>query len=116
MKPFQLFLAAWALAGLGAVIGSVLGNAAGKAGLFGGAVIGGLVGIGVTVVIGSKVRWLPVADRLGAFLGGGIGFAVASPIAVANLHTPVTPILICGLAGVGLLLGVGVVRGWRGSS
>jgi hypothetical protein len=35
---------------------------------------------------------------------------------VTNLHTPVTPVLICGLAGVGLLLGVGVARGWRRSS
>jgi len=94
----------------------MVGNAAGKPGLFGGAVIGGMVGIGATVLLGSKLRWLPVADRLGAFLGGGVGFAIASPIAVSNLHTPLTPILICGLAGVGLLLGVGVARGWRGSS
>jgi len=116
LKPFPLFITAWAFAGLGAVIGSIMGNAAGKPGLFGGAVIGGMVGIGTTVLLGSKLRWLPVADRLGALLGGGVGFAIASPIAVSNLHTPVTPILICGLAGVGLLLGVGVARGLRGSS
>jgi hypothetical protein len=116
MKPFPLFIAGWGLSGLGAVVGSILGNAAGKPGLFGGALIGGVAGIGAAVLIGSKVRWLPVADRLGAFLGGSVGFAVASPIAVSNLHTPVIPVLICALAGVGLLLGVGVARGWRGSS
>lgn len=116
MKPFPLFIVAWALAGLGAVVGSILGNAAGKAGLFGGAIIGGIVGVGAAVLIGSRVRWLPAADRLGAFLGGGLGFGVASPIAVSNLHTPITPILICGLAGVGLLLGVGIARGLRESS
>ena len=116
MKPFPLFIAAWILVGLGAVVGSILGNAAGKPGLLAGAVIGGVAGIGAAVLIASKVHWLPVADRLGAFLGGSVGFAVASPIAVSNLHTPVTPMLSCGLAGVGLLLGVGIARGWRGNS
>jgi len=38
--------------------------------LFGGALIGGVVGIGAAVLIGSKVRWLPVADRLGHFSAG----------------------------------------------
>ena len=116
MKPFLLFIAAWVLAGLGAVVGSILGNAAGKPGLFAGALIGGVFGVGVAVLIASKMQWLPVAHRLGAFLGGSVGFAIASPIAVSHLHTPVTPMLICGLAGVGLLLGVGVARGWRGDS
>jgi hypothetical protein len=35
---------------------------------------------------------------------------------VTNLHTPVTPVLVCTLAGVGLVLGAGFARGWRGSS
>lgn len=116
MKPLPLFITAWALAGLGAVIGSMVGNAAGKPGLFAGAVIGGIVGVGAAVAVVSRLRWLSTEDRTGAFLGGVVGFVVAAPIAVTNLHTPVTPILICGLAGVGLLLGVGVARGWRGSS
>jgi len=42
-----------------------------------------------------------------------VGFAVAAPIAVANLHTPVTPVLACAVAGVGLLVGVGIARGRR---
>jgi hypothetical protein len=32
---------------------------------------------------------------------------------VTNLHAPVIPVLISGLAGAGLLVGVGVARGWR---
>ena len=114
MKPFPLFIISWAFAGIGAVIGSILGNAGGKTGLFSGAAIGGVFGVGAAVVLGSIFRWLPPADRLGAFLGGTAGFAIAAPIAVSNLHTPVTPVLICGLAGVGLLLGVGFARGWQG--
>jgi hypothetical protein len=116
LKPFALFIAAWGLAGLGAIIGSILGNAAGKPGLFAGAIIGGIIGIGLAVAIGSKLKWLPIADRGAAFFGGAVGFSVAAPIAVSNLHTPVTPVAICGLAGVGLLLGVGVARGFRARS
>ena len=115
MKPFPLFIAAWVLAGLGAVIGSILGNAAGKPALFAGAIVEGLIGVAVAVATSSRLRWLPIADRRAAFLGGGAGFLLAAPIAVSNLHTPVTPVLICGLAGVGLLLGVGIARGWRSS-
>jgi hypothetical protein len=111
-----VFITAWALAGLGAVIGSILGNAAGKPGLLAGAVVGGVLGVGAAVAAVTKLQWLSPEDRRGAFVGGIVGFAVAAPIAVTNLHTPVTPVLICGLAGVGLLLGVGVARGWRRSS
>jgi hypothetical protein len=114
LKPFALFTIAWGLAGLGAVLGSILGNAIGKLGLFAGAVVGGVVGVCAAVAAASKVGWLSIDDRAGALLGGVVGFAVAAPIAVTNLHTPVTPVLICGLAGVGLLMGVGVARGWRG--
>ncbi len=114
MKPLLVLLAAWGLAGLGAVMGSMLGNEAGRTGLFGGAVVGGLVGVGVAVLFSARLRWLPVEDRWGALVGGLAGFGVAAPIAVANLTTPVTPVLVCGLAGVGMLLGVGVGRGLRG--
>lgn len=115
LKPIPAFLTAWALAGLGAVVGSILGNAMEKPGLFVGAVVGGVVGVGAAVAALTKLQWLSSEDRQGAFVGGIVGFAVAAPIAVSNLHTPVIPVLICGLAGVGLLLGVGVARGWRRS-
>jgi hypothetical protein len=110
-----VFLVTWALAGLGAVVGSILGNAAGKPGLFAGAALGGVLGVGAAVLAGSRLRWLSPEDRLGGFLGGSVGFGVAALIAAANLHTPVIPVLACGLAGAGLLLGVGVARGWRRS-
>jgi len=113
LKPFRAFLTTWALAGLGAVIGSILGNAAGRPGLFAGAVVGGLLGVVAAVAVLAKLEWVPREDRHGAFVGGIVGFAVAAPIAVTNLRAPVTPVLICGLAGAALLLGVGVARGWR---
>ena len=116
MRPIPVFLAAWALAGLGAMIGSVLGSAAGKPGLFVGAALGGIIAVGLAVVVVVKLRWLAAEDRRGALGGGILGFAIAAPNAVSNLHTPVLPILVCGLTGAGVLLGVGLARGWRRGS
>ena len=113
MKPIPVLLVAWVLAGVGAVGGSILGSAAGKPGLFAGALLGGVLGVAAAVVVVTRLHWLLSTDRRGAFVGGIVGFGIAAPIAVANLHTPFTPVLSCGLAGVGLLLGAGIVRGWR---
>ena len=78
--------------------------------------MGGIVGVAVAVAAAARFDWLSRQDRGSGLVGGIIGFAIAAPIAVANLHTPITPVLICGLAGVGALLGAGVARGWRGGS
>jgi hypothetical protein len=115
VKPIPAFLAAWSFAGLGAVVGSILGHGAGKPGLFAGAVLGGVCGIWVAVGVVAKLRWLSPRDRRGAFVGGILGFAVAAPVAVNNLHTPVIPVLICALAGVGLLVGAAFGR-WAARS
>src|SRR5712691_1100462 len=92
MKPIPVFIATWALAGLGAVIGSALGSGAGKPGLFGGALVGGVLGVVAAVLVLTKLQWLLAEDRRGALVGGIAGFAVAAPIAVTHLHTPLTPV------------------------
>jgi len=48
----------------------------------------------------------------GGLFGGLIGFAVAIPITLAHMHSPLVPVISCGLAGAGILLGAGVSRGW----
>ena len=116
MKTVPVFISTWALTGLGAVIGSILGHGAEKSGLFAGAIVGGVVGAGAAVILLARVQWLSPEDRGGAFVGGVVGFAVAAPIAVGNLHTPITPVLSCALAGVGLLVGVRVAQRWRRGS
>jgi hypothetical protein len=105
-RPVLIVLATRLFAGVGAVAGSILGNAAGRAGLFVGAVVGGILMTTGAVLLAGQRGWLPAPSRLGALVGGLLGFVIAAPIAVANLHTPVTPVLVTSLAGIGALLGV----------
>jgi hypothetical protein len=48
-------------------------------------------------------------------MGAVLGFIIAAPIAVLNLHTPITPVLVCSLAGAGALIGAGRARSVSGS-
>jgi hypothetical protein len=104
-RPLLIVLVTWLLAGLGAVLGSILGNAAGRTGLFAGAVVGGLLTTTGAVLLAGRWGWFPRSSRARALLGALLGFVIAAPIAVANLHTPVTPVLVTSLAGIGALLG-----------
>ena len=110
MNAVLLLLLAWGAAGLGAVAGSILGNAAGKYGLFAGAIVGGILGLVAAAALAAKLRWSASEDRRAALTGGIIGFAVATPIAATNVHTPVIPVLACGLTGIGAVLGVRLSR------
>ncbi len=110
MRARSTLVLTWMVTGMAAVAGSILGNALGKTGLMVGAVIGGIAGVDIAVAIAARLRWIDRTDRMAGFLGGLVGFALAAPIAVFNLHTPVTPVLSCALTGVGVLVGVGIGR------
>ena len=105
MKSVATLILVWLLTGLGAVAGSILGNAAGKAGLFAGAVVGGAALAYLSPMVCARFGWIAEAARRAASIGAVIGFLVAAPIAATNLHTPVIPVFICSLAGVGALIG-----------
>jgi len=111
MKPLLTLLVTWLGTGFGAFVGSVLGNAGGKLGLSLGAIAGGAIGVLAAVHFARRLGWLPAAETSGAFVGGLIGFAVAIPLTVTHMGTPVVPVLSCGLAGAGALIGAGVSRG-----
>jgi ethanolamine transporter EutH len=100
----------WIIAGAAAVGGSMLGVAAGERWLFAGAILGGALGAFAGVAVCVKLAWLSPHQRTAASVGAVAGFLVAAPIAALNLHTPVTPVLICSLAGVGALVGAGRAR------
>ena len=113
MRAFPTLILCWLVTGFGAAGGSVLGNAGGPSGLRVGAILGGVLGLLSAVATARKLGWLPKAESTGAFIGGLVGFAVAVPITLSNMHTPVVPIASSGLVGVGALFGAGVARGWR---
>ena len=100
-------LVVWIVTGLAALAGSVLGHYAGHAGTLAGGALGGVVGVLTSVMIVERAGWIVAAQRTGAIVGGLIGFAIAAPITVYNLRTPIVPIAICALVGVGVLLGTG---------
>ena len=69
LKPLPVLLVAWAFAGFGAVVGSILGHSAGKPALFAGAVLGGILGIALAIAVVTRLHWLSLSDRGGAFMG-----------------------------------------------
>jgi hypothetical protein len=115
MRAFPTLLLSWLATGFAAALGSILGNAAGARGLQVGAVAGGVLGLLAAVVAARRLAWLPGRETRGAFVGGVIGFAMAVPITLTHMGTPVIPVLSCALAGIGTLLGAGVARGWARS-
>jgi hypothetical protein len=115
IRAFPTLLLCWLVTGAAAVIGSILGNAAGPQGLKIGAVAGGVAGLLAATLVARKLSWVPREETRGAFLGGLAGFAIAVPITLSNMGTPLIPVLSCGLAGVGALLGAGMARGWSRS-
>jgi hypothetical protein len=110
MKPLPVLLLVWMLCGIGAVAGSILGNALGRTGLFAGAILGGACAVSLAILLATRLSWLPRAVQRPATVGALLGLLIAAPIAVANLHTPITPIAVTSLAGVGALLGAGWKR------
>ena len=105
MKSVVVLVVVWLLTGFGAVAGSILGNAAGKSGLFAGAVLGGAALAYVAPMLCARLGWIAIEARRAASLGALLGFLIAAPIAATNLRTPVIPVLICTLSGVGALIG-----------
>ena len=113
IRTFPVLVFTWLLAGVGAVAGSMVGNAFGQTGLFAGAIGGGLITTVIAVLLSVKLQWLPRPSRTGAVVGAIVGFGMAAPIAASNLHTPIIPIVVTSLAGIGALIGAGFTTGRR---
>lgn len=107
MKARHTLVAVWLITGMCAVGGSVLGAAVSQRGLFIGAMLGGPFGALLSVWICTRLHWLAPHQLRAATIGAILGFLIAAPIAAANLHGPVLPVLLCSLAGVGALAGAG---------
>jgi hypothetical protein len=100
-----MVLVGWLVTGFGAFAGSILGNAAGSTGLKVGAIVGGILGVVLSSRLAIRWSWIPASRGFAALLGGLAGFAVAVPLTLNNMGSPVVPVLSCALAGVGMLAG-----------
>ena len=105
MKRTLFVLLVWASAGAGTVMGSVLGSRGGQRWLFAGAIIGGALAIILATRFAARLGLIARRRLRASTIGGLVGFAVALPLAVTNLHTPVVPVLSTSLIALGALLG-----------
>lgn len=110
MQAQGAFVLVWLLAGGFAILMSIVVGGLGGPFLYVGAVIGGAMGVAIGVWLAVLLRWLARDESRLATVGGIVGFLVAVPIALLNLHSPVAPILSCALAGAGALVGAGLAR------
>ncbi|MEO6447504.1 MAG: hypothetical protein ABIZ91_05600 [Gemmatimonadaceae bacterium] len=110
MKAQKAFVFVWLFTGVSATLGSIVGGALGRPFLFAGAILGGVLGVLGSVRLAAAWQWLAPESWRFAVLGGVLGFAIAAPIAVLNLDTPITPFFSCALAGAGALVGAGIAR------
>jgi len=105
MKTILLFFIVCGLDGICIFLGSVLGHGAGNSGLFGGAIIGGILGVAAAVWLAARFGILEGASCGATILGGVVGFIAAAVIAVNNLRGPLVPIASVSLIGMGAIIG-----------
>ena len=115
-RPLLTFGLGWLATGFGALVGSILGNAGGRRGLSLGAISGGVLGVFAAVLLARRWSWLPATETSGGVIGGLIGFAVAIPLTLTHMQSPLVPVASCGLAGAGVLLGARFFRRSQGQT
>ena len=108
LKNFFLMVIVSGLDGIFILFGSFVGHSIHSLGIFAGAIMGGIVGVAAAVWVAIRLRVLDRASYGVTFLGGLIGFVLASVIAVKNLHGPLIPIASVLLIGLGAVVGKAV--------
>lgn len=103
MKHLTLFTLVSVFTGAAAVVASMVGASFGHHALFAGAILGGFAGVTAAIRLSATFRLIEPAAVWPGILGGWIGFLIAAPLAAANAHTPVIPLLSIGLVGAGTL-------------
>ena len=120
MKPSMarvwLFIVMCIVGGLGAAVGSVVGHSFGSRGLFIGAVVGGLLAVGLGARFAAWRGWIVQSQWRMTTLGGMLGFLLAAFIATRTLSSPVGPVLSPLLIGAGAVLGAAIGASRRSDS
>lgn len=72
-----------------------------------GAIMLGTLAILLAIRLVAGFGWLNPERRRGGSIGGLCGFALAAPLAAMNLDTPLVPLLVMAIVGIGVVLGAG---------
>jgi hypothetical protein len=107
MRTLRVVGLTWLLTDCGAVLGWALGKTFGRQELFLGGIVLGTLAILLAIRLLVHFGWLNSERRRGGSIGGLCAFALAAPIANANLDTPLIPLLVLGFVGVGVIVGAG---------
>ncbi len=107
MRHVRVVMLTWVIAAAGAFAGSLVGGALGRKGFFVGATVGGTLALLAAIHLAAALQWLDVNRQRGGAIGGLVGLGFASTLAVMHLDTPIIPLLVASLVGVGVILGAG---------
>src|SRR5689334_5088661 len=113
LRELWLFVVFVGAGGAGGFVGSVLGAAFGKHALLAGGYVGGVLGVVIAAWFAARLAWLHRDERMGAMLGGAIGFLLAATVAINTLSSPVGPIFSTLLVGTGAFCGRAMQRRLR---
>lgn len=107
MRHLRVGLLAWLLTAAGATLGALVGNLFGRQGRFLCASVLGTLSVLVAIEVLTKRGWLDGERRRGGSIGGLSGLAIGGPIALMNIHSPLTAFGALAMVGVGVLVGAG---------
>lgn len=107
MRTLRVVILAWLLADCGVALGWAVGRPFGRQELFLGAIVLGTLAILLAIRLLASLGWLNPERRRGGSIGGLCGFALAAPLAAMNLDTPLVPLLVMGIVGIGVIVGAG---------
>src|SRR5688500_16333862 len=105
MRTTWLFGLMTVMGGVGGALGSMVGNALGRGGVIGGGLVGGAALVFAAGYIACGRNWCSLHQRRWAIIGGLAGFALAVVVTLSTLSSPVGPILSTLLIGTGSVLG-----------
>ncbi|HEY4099355.1 MAG TPA: hypothetical protein VGM20_00605 [Gemmatimonadales bacterium] len=105
MRILRVIALTWLLTDCGALLGWAIGRPV-ELQFLGGVVLGTLAILLAIRVLATR-GWLNPDRRRGGSIGGLCGFALAASFAAMNANSPLIPMLVMALAGLGVIAGAG---------
>ncbi|MGH7584156.1 MAG: hypothetical protein ACREL5_13110 [Gemmatimonadales bacterium] len=107
MRILRTVVLAWLFVDAGAALGWALGRPFGRRALFLGGIALGTLAILAAIRVLATLGWLNSDRRRGGSIGALCAFALAAPLAAMNLDSPLIPLSVMLLVGLGVVAGAG---------